>query len=120
MNQQALLQEAQSNILIKLLLSDANMKNQLMLNQSPQLAEDLMHKKLKSIGLNDKEVGVIIMRDGLKYDAQKAMAESGLTKDQLDAISDTAQSKITNFLNGGSVSLSSNIRALFNTSNNNE
>ena len=117
MNQQALVTEMQNNILVRLQMTDPQLINQLKVNPTAQYAEELMQQKLKGIGLTDKEIAIIFMRDGMKLPLASAMRETGLPQEELDKLYDSAEAKVLNFMNGGSVSDTSKIRALFNKSN---
>lgn len=92
--------ELQTNLLIRLQMSDQNMVKTLTLNPDPKLAETLIEKKLKTIGLNEKEIAILFLKDGLKYPLEKALAETGLSQTQLDSYYDSASMKVTNFLEG--------------------
>jgi predicted DNA-binding protein (UPF0251 family) len=109
--------EIGTNPLIKLQMSDSNLLNTLRLNPDPKLAETLIEKKLKDVGLDAKEIAVLFIRDGLKYPLEKAMQETGLQQDQLDQIYDAAAQKVNNFLTGSN-GIVGNLKATFADVNN--
>ena len=104
--------EMQSNPLLKLQAADQNMMKTLNMNPDPKLAEMLIENKLKQVGLNDKEIAIIFIRDGLKYTQDQAMNATGLNQQDLDNQYDTAVAKINNYLNGNG-GIMSNLKATF-------
>lgn len=105
-------QELQTNPLLKLQMADQNMLRTLTTNPDPKLAEMLIENKLKQVGLTDKEIAIVYIRDGLKYTQEKAMQETGLSQIDLDGQYDTAAAKINNYLNGNAGILG-NLKATF-------
>jgi hypothetical protein len=113
-------QAMQTNPLLRVQASDENMIKTLISNRDPKLAEKLMEDKLKSIGLNDQEIAITFIRDGLQYPLERAMRETGLSQQQLDSYYDGAVDKINKFLGGvsGNSGVLSNLKSMFGSNAN--
>lgn len=90
--------EAQENILVKLMKTDQHMCQLLTTSRDETLAETLIQKKLKDIGLSEKEIAVLLMAQGMNMTPQQAMSRTGLSQTELDIIHDQAVYKVNDFI----------------------
>lgn len=100
-DQNMLKQEIETNPIIKLQMSDQSMIAELTRNPDPKQAEMLIERKMRAIGMTDKEIVVVMMRDGHKYPLQRALSETGLSEYELNDMYDSAVAKINAVLGGG-------------------
>jgi hypothetical protein len=103
--------EIEKNPIVRLQMSDKELINDLSRNPDPKQAEMLMERKMRSIGMNDKEIIVVLMCDVYKYPVEKALQETGLDKEQLDQIYDNGINKINSALKGNG--MLSNVKNVF-------
>ena len=96
---QKMMQEIQTNPLLKLQMADPVMMAELTKNPDQKQAEILMEKKLKSIGLTDQEIAIVLMSHGLKLTIDQVKKETGLEQADIDKYYDGGMEKINRTLN---------------------
>lgn len=53
-----------------------------------------MEKKLRSIGLDDREIALVLLKDGMKYSMEQAKEATGLSDDVVNKLYDSGLAKI--------------------------